>query len=398
MRRIDIESRDLAFKNIVSAPAPIGRILNYINLAKKDILYHKNGYRSTNLKNKIGCAWTTEFMIGLEIFSLGDEDKNGRCPLELTSRGEELYNLIKNNSIAYSESTSKRVRQQLKEQMIQHSKPLYDKYKKIFETSVPFQILREYLKDDYNGYVYDNRSNFINDYFEKIKKLYDKGSKQYNRDARTTTGENRLTSLLHLCEFFDFLTEKNHVLVFNSEDIGETRIIENQKIVPEVLLREAKKVERTIKLLEDNDIIKRYGVDGNRTATIVVRNSNLQRIFRNNLIAKYTPKCAICKISNERVLIGSHIKDASKSNAVEKADLENGLLLCCNHDKLFDSRLITFSAKNGKIKISKVLSKKDRKALNINLNIALPKNYLTSKRRKYLKLHNEDYKKEESNR
>ena len=54
MKIFDIKSEKLEFKNLLSGPAPIGRILNYIYLAGTKGLYHKNGYRKIDLKDNIG--------------------------------------------------------------------------------------------------------------------------------------------------------------------------------------------------------------------------------------------------------------------------------------------------------------------------------------------------------
>ncbi|TVY06574.1 HNH endonuclease [Paenibacillus cremeus] len=54
-------------------------------------------------------------------------------------------------------------------------------------------------------------------------------------------------------------------------------------------------------------------------------------------------KCRFCDISFEPMLIASHIKPWSKcTSSAERLDLENVLLLCANHDALFDKLLITF--------------------------------------------------------
>ena len=51
-------------------------------------------------------------------------------------------------------------------------------------------------------------------------------------------------------------------------------------------------------------------------------------------------------------------------------DVSNGLLLCPNHDALFDKAIITFDA-NGKVIISDILKEIDCMFLNINENRGL---------------------------
>lgn len=76
-------------------------------------------------------------------------------------------------------------------------------------------------------------------------------------------------------------------------------------------------------------------------------------------------KCALCAVSDPRVLIASHIKTWSTSANEERLDVNNGLLLCPNHDALFDKHLISFDL-NGKIVISQSLDETTRVFLNVN--------------------------------
>ncbi|WP_278045976.1 HNH endonuclease [Clostridium beijerinckii] len=75
----------------------------------------------------------------------------------------------------------------------------------------------------------------------------------------------------------------------------------------------------------------------------------------------------MCDISMKELLIASHIKEYSKceKNAAEHLDLKNGLLLCANHDKLFDKHLISFNM-DGTIKISDRVPKSQYEILRID--------------------------------
>lgn len=396
MKKIDINTKRIKFKNIISAPAPIGRILNYVYRSAKSDLYHKNGYRNASLSIDIGYAWTTELMIGLGLFEPITNNHGGKHKLVLTSKGKDLYKLIKKTDVPYSESTGKEQIEEIKNQMIKNNKALYDKYKEIFLASIPYQLLNEYLLE--HGIFYENRTNFMNDYFETIKKMYDTGTKEFNRSARTTTAENRLPSLLQLCEFFDILTDEGDKLCFTIPSLSHKKSAKLKKDASKSLLKEAKKENKLIRELKESEIVKKFGVDGNQVIKSVIRNSYLQKIFRKNLLIEQNEKCILCGVDNVTLLNGSHIKPSSISGAVEKIDTNDGLLLCCNHDRLFDRCLITFSSKNGKIQLSKTLSKKDIKDLNINDKYSIPKKYLTSKRKQYLKYHNDKFKLKEKER
>jgi len=67
-----------------------------------------------------------------------------------------------------------------------------------------------------------------------------------------------------------------------------------------------------------------------------------QGIFRDNLF-RNEKRCRVTGVSDERVLIASHIKPWSESNDFEKLHGCNGLLLSPHVDKLFDKGFISFS-------------------------------------------------------
>ena len=112
-----------------------------------------------------------------------------------------------------------------------------------------------------------------------------------------------------------------------------------------------------------------------------------QGVFRERLLERYNA-CCLCGVSNHFLLIASHIKPWKDSNSYEKLDSDNGLLLCPNHDKLFDKRLISFDD-TGRIMISKDISKEDQALLGINddcrINVNIrQREYLNYHRKKFL--------------
>lgn len=86
------------------------------------------------------------------------------------------------------------------------------------------------------------------------------------------------------------------------------------------------------------------------------------------------------------MLVASHIKPWVKSDKYEKLDIENGLLLCPNHDKLFDSGLISFDSK-GKIMISSKLDKNNQIFLNVNNDYEIK---MTDENASYIKYHRDN--------
>lgn len=75
-------------------------------------------------------------------------------------------------------------------------------------------------------------------------------------------------------------------------------------------------------------------------------------------------KCKICGLSDEKFLIASHIKSWNKSDAQERLDIENVLLLCPHHDAVFDKGYITFD-EEGILIISSELSLESQALLNL---------------------------------
>lgn len=93
-----------------------------------------------------------------------------------------------------------------------------------------------------------------------------------------------------------------------------------------------------------------------------------QGTYREELIKKYNSKCVMTGIDNRKLLVASHIKPWSICTNEERIDVNNGLLLCANMDKLFDSGLITFE-NDGCLHISSFLGKENERRLHIEPNM-----------------------------
>lgn len=393
MKRFNIEALDLGFKNLISGPAPIGRILNYIYLIGTEDIYHKNGHRKVNLENNIAYAWTTEFMRGLELVVLGEQFEE--CyKLELTDKGLELFNLMKDNYHGFSEGVYEKDIIKVREEINACHPDLYKTFKEIFVDSYPFKILQEFLIE--NGFIYENRKDFMDDLFETVKNIYDEDLTPYNRNARVTTAGNRVPSILQLFVLFDMAEDRNSVIRFIQHRVGIVTEKREPRLKKEIFVEKIKKEELLLKNVEE--LVERYGEDGTQIVEALVRNSNVQRIFKSNLMVSSNKRCVVCGIEHPEMLIGSHIKPSKMSSVEEKADYNNGLLLCCNHDKLFDRFLITFDSVTGRIRISKTLSENDKLRLGLNNEIKLDESMLNSTRKEYLKYHNATFEMKESRR
>lgn len=107
-----------------------------------------------------------------------------------------------------------------------------------------------------------------------------------------------------------------------------------------------------------------------------------QSVFRNRLLSKYNT-CCLCQIENPSLLRASHIKPWSECLSHEKLDVNNGFLLCPNHDTLFDNGYISFLS-NGEILISSELSSNDCIFTNVHSKMKIG---LTEENKKYLLYH-----------
>ncbi|MGG3801225.1 HNH endonuclease [Metabacillus fastidiosus] len=109
-----------------------------------------------------------------------------------------------------------------------------------------------------------------------------------------------------------------------------------------------------------------------------------QSIFKRKLLSR-EKKCRLCGVSNERFLVASHIKPWSQSNNKERLDVNNGLLLCPNHDALFDKGYISFDD-DGTILISLSLDEGTGLFMNVNESMKISMN---ESQREYMKWHRE---------
>ncbi|WP_317854562.1 HNH endonuclease [Chakrabartyella piscis] len=93
-----------------------------------------------------------------------------------------------------------------------------------------------------------------------------------------------------------------------------------------------------------------------------------QSAYRNGLMEKYNGECVVSGINHSKLLIASHIKPWSVCENSERIDIENGLLLSANMDKLFDCGLITFKS-TGQLIISSFVGIENIDRLHISNNI-----------------------------
>lgn len=142
--------------------------------------------------------------------------------------------------------------------------------------------------------------------------------------------------------------------------------------------RKKKLCEMAEQIDEDLNTFQLYGEE--REAVTKVRIN--QGFFRDILLEKY-PSCVLCKVSDKSLLIASHIKPWKNSEPEEKTDVDNGFILCPNHDRLFDKGFISFDD-SGQIMISEELDEINRILTNVKEGIKIE---LTEGNKRYLAFH-----------
>ncbi len=115
----------------------------------------------------------------------------------------------------------------------------------------------------------------------------------------------------------------------------------------------------------------------------IVKTRVSQGSFRRLLLLE-CHHCNLCDISTTSVLRASHIKEWAESSKKERIDANNGLLLCANHDALFDRHLISFEPDTGNVCVSASIDDEQRNALNISESAKLSMN---ERMKAYMQIH-----------
>lgn len=167
----------------------------------------------------------------------------------------------------------------------------------------------------------------------------------------------------------------------------DAALIESEKLL-------ATKKHTTIEKLNEVNVddLPREGKEKERLVKVRVN----QCIFRTIILATYNNTCCISGINNPDLLIASHIVAWSKDEK-NRLNPMNGLCLNALHDRAFDKFLITVSADDYKIRISKKLKLKNSPESIVQnffaldgQAIQLPHKFLPSK--ELLKQHNDLFK------
>jgi len=83
-----------------------------------------------------------------------------------------------------------------------------------------------------------------------------------------------------------------------------------------------------------------------------------QQKFRQGLLPLWDQKCALCEIELPELLRASYSKPWKDSTDFERVDPYNGVLLCCNHNALYENGFIAFDGQ-GRLHISPQIPEED---------------------------------------
>ena len=216
---------------------------------------------------------------------------------------------------------------------------------------------------------------------ESLQKMQEsiKGMQQKNNmEIGTEIGCIILDNVFFLDKWIDEPSDWGKSIVSGKRYTTDTEVGAELFETVSLSIKSQSKTESEI-IHEINEEIKTLELQGAERLAVIKTRVN-QSVFRERLLNKYTT-CCLCKVQNPALLIASHIKPWTASEPNEKLDVENGFLLCPNHDALFDGGYITFGD-DGKIIISDRLSEVDCIFTNIQSSMKIQ---LSEKNKEYLK-------------
>lgn len=257
-------------------------------------------------------------------------------------------------------------------------------------------------------------------YMQAIKNEYLHPSQPYNqKDKFPKLWTERMKMIENLGDVIFFTIKDQNQIggprgYINSEDIGYQII---RKIaLPLVSYIYSEKVGNATspffywKLFVDFDVIKErqngslvfnYGLAKNKKSiedknpiddkllqlesVRITKSRDGQTKYREQLLEQ-CHFCPFTKVSDERLLIASHIKPWAASNDKEKIDPYNGYILSPLYDKLFDKGFITFT-QNKHLILSEFISNYTWKQLNLKNDTYIEMLPMDDKRIKYLDFH-----------
>lgn len=129
-------------------------------------------------------------------------------------------------------------------------------------------------------------------------------------------------------------------------------------------------------------LLPKKGIPSSRDET-----KSLQSFYKDVLFNEFNHRCPICGNKISFMLIASHIKPFRDcAHIYEAIDHNNGLLLCKNHDYLFDQGYFSFDD-HGKMLISSLIEEKDYPIYQLDNQYHLPNSLQTKDRIGFIQYH-----------
>jgi hypothetical protein len=247
-------------------------------------------------------------------------------------------------------------------------------------------------------------------YLDETQVEYLKPEQAYiNKSTLPNLWRERKEKINNLPEKIDFeIFEQTQItgprIYIKSSDMGYKLIRElslpNITFISIVkLCNENNKIEYYFKLFADyfGNITHPYVIEQEQQSIEAIINPEKKKIittarigqgkYREELL-KICPFCPITMVSDDRLLIASHIKPWAKSNENEKIDPYNGFMFTPTFDYLFDRGFLSFTDDKRTI-LSPFLSKMTYSKLGISNNKQYPQLPIEG-REKYLEYHRQE--------
>lgn len=255
----------------------------------------------------------------------------------------------------------------LKDDLLLYLRDAYYEYK------YPTQDYKYKIGDDYN-----NLLSMINSLPEKINisytKTYDKQRRYYLVSERQTRENLNLLSVICLpritqlsfVRFIDTTTNETHIQLrpyfFRVDLTGSKHPNFKQSISNEQI----KEVVKNIQQFEEQEVANYIEGEIISPSSSRANDRPWQSDWKNKVLEE-TMHCAVSKLSDDRILIGCHIKSVSdclKEKCGNEKNTKNGIMMTPTYHKLFDDGFLSFDDQN-RILLSTHISSRQYERINL---------------------------------
>jgi len=105
--------------------------------------------------------------------------------------------------------------------------------------------------------------------------------------------------------------------------------------------------------------------------------------FKEGLLPLWNYKCVLCEIELPALLRASYSKPWKDGTSSERLDPYNGVILCCNHDALYENGFIAFDGQ-GRLHISSQIAEEDYEKYSMHSKMKIAR---TEENKPYFKWH-----------